>query len=131
MFRGLLLRLPGEQSMAMPQPQITSAVAGSNEPLDLVMPLADPGESAHIVPIVEMRGVVKRRELLEQLGLSLLVVLYHLDIIHTNPGFRRPTFLVLAAVVGLSCQVACVGTRSIWPGVIMHWLWVAAWKTVS
>jgi hypothetical protein len=130
-FRGLLLRLPDERDGATVQPRTASVADGSNEALEPVMPSADTSESEHIAPLDELRGVVQRRELLEQLGLSLLFVLYHLDIIHTNPGFRRPIFLVLAAVVGVFCQVACVGTRSIWPGVIMHWMWVAAWKTVS
>ena len=110
------------RSPALPQ--------GSNEALELVLP-AEPAKNGQIVPLVELRGVVKRGELLEQVALSFLFVLYHLDIIHVNPGFRRPTFLVLAGIVGVSCQVACIGTRSMWPGVIMHWLWVAAWKTVA
>jgi hypothetical protein len=119
-----MVRLPNEHSRE------TSQAGDQHEALELVAP-ADRGESTQVAPLSEIRDVVKRRELPEQLGLSLLFVLYHLDIIHTNPGFRRPSFLVLAAIVGVCCQVACVGTRSIWPGVIMHWLWVAAWKTVT
>ena len=112
------------------QPQSTAAAGQLNEGLELAASESY-ADSTRIVPLAELRGVVRRRELLEQLGQSLLFVLYHLDIIHTNPGFRRPMFLVLAAIVGVFCQVACIGTRSIWPGVVMHWLWVAAWKTVA
>jgi hypothetical protein len=139
LFRGLLLRLPGEDETgtaaadADAQPsQPPLAVAAVSAPHDSVEPMIVPRErETNATPLTEWKGVLARGELPEQLGLFLLFILFHLDIIHRNTVFRKPVFLVLAAIVGLSCQAACVGTRSLWPGILMHWLWVAAWKTVA
>mmetsp|Transcript_100765 Transcript_100765/g.194788 ORF Transcript_100765/g.194788 Transcript_100765/m.194788 type:complete len:248 (-) Transcript_100765:103-846(-) len=63
-----------------------------------------------------------------ELTLTLVIfVLYHLDLMHGASVFRDPRFLVMAAVLGLCCQEAVLRTRSLWPGVLMHWLWVWAW----
>jgi predicted Abi (CAAX) family protease len=64
-------------------------------------------------------------------GMLGLFVFFHLDAIHTWSLFRDPRFLALAAILGACCQAACVGTGSLWPGVLMHWWWVWAWFEVA
>lgn len=45
-----------------------------------------------------------------------------------RPIFFDPIFLVLAALLGLTCTLAYLRTGSIWPPVMIHWLTVIVWK---
>lgn len=63
----------------------------------------------------------------ELLAALVIFVVYHLDLMHQLRFFRDWRFLLLALILGFCCQEACIRTRSIWPGVIMHWLWVWIW----
>lgn len=66
-------------------------------------------------------------------GFSLLLfVLYHPLNARTfykagDPTFFDPTFLFLAALLGLACTCTYIFTGSIWPGTMIHWLVVAIW----
>ena len=66
-------------------------------------------------------------------GLSLLLfVLYHPinGLTLYKPGFiifRQPVFLVLAALLGVSCTVLYQLTGSLWTAVGMHWFVVVVW----
>ena len=66
-------------------------------------------------------------------GFSLLVfVLYHPLNARTlykagYPTFFNPTFLSLAALLGVACTCTYILTGSIWPGTLMHWLVIAMW----
>lgn len=66
-------------------------------------------------------------------GFSLLLfVLYHPLNARTfykagDPTFFDPTFLFLAALLGLACTGTYIFTGSVWPGTIIHWLVVAIW----
>lgn len=41
--------------------------------------------------------------------------------------FTNPIFLLLTGLLGLSCTLTYLKTRSIWPSIIFHWLVVVAW----
>jgi predicted Abi (CAAX) family protease len=41
--------------------------------------------------------------------------------------FASPAYLVLAALLGLTCTIAYFISRSIWPPVAIHWLTVVTW----
>lgn len=66
-------------------------------------------------------------------GFSLLIfVLYHPLNARTfykagNPTFFHPTFLGLAALLGIACTATYRFTGSIWPGTIIHWIVVVIW----
>jgi predicted Abi (CAAX) family protease len=73
------------------------------------------------------QGPAPRTELAELLAVWALFVLFHLDAIHTWGVFRDLRFLTLAAILGAACTLTAAATRSLWPGIILHWLWVWAW----
>ncbi len=66
-------------------------------------------------------------------GISLvLFIVYHpLNALtayrNGNPTFMQPTFLILAALLGVACTLTYLLTSSLWPGVIFHWLVVVVW----
>jgi predicted Abi (CAAX) family protease len=41
--------------------------------------------------------------------------------------FRDPTFLLTAALLGLVCTLAYIGSGSVWPPVLIHWAAVFTW----
>ena len=41
--------------------------------------------------------------------------------------FASPIYLVLTALLGVTCTAAYLIAQSIWPPVLMHWLTVVAW----
>ncbi|MBT9317667.1 CPBP family glutamic-type intramembrane protease [Leptothoe spongobia] len=41
--------------------------------------------------------------------------------------FRNPTFLILAALLGLVCTLIYGLTHSLWPPVLIHWISVVLW----
>jgi predicted Abi (CAAX) family protease len=41
--------------------------------------------------------------------------------------FYSPAFLLLAALLGFTCLIAYVRTKSLWSCVVIHWLTVAIW----
>ncbi len=43
------------------------------------------------------------------------------------PLFSSPSYLVLAALLGLACTAAYLMSGSIWPPVLMHWTTVVGW----
>jgi predicted Abi (CAAX) family protease len=45
-----------------------------------------------------------------------------------RPLFSDARFLALAGLLGLCCSVVYLRTGSVWPGVVLHWLVVVAWK---
>merc|ERR1719277_1194993 len=58
-----------------------------------------------------------------------IFIFYHRDLLHASnpaiyPIFTSLQFTVLAAILGVACQEALLQTGSVWPGVVMHWLWV-------
>jgi len=66
--------------------------------------------------------------------LSLVTFLvYHLDMVHRElhlPVFRDPRFLLLAAVIGVTCTQTVLESGSLWPGVLYHGVSVWVWKTL-
>ena len=40
-------------------------------------------------------------------------------------------FLLLIAILGIFCTIACRRTGSLWASVLVHWLVVVAWKAVG
>mmetsp|Transcript_31336 Transcript_31336/g.57133 ORF Transcript_31336/g.57133 Transcript_31336/m.57133 type:complete len:89 (-) Transcript_31336:92-358(-) len=64
----------------------------------------------------------------------MVFVTYHLDVLHMligKPMFVDWRFLCEAAILGIAVQEALFRTGSLWPGVIMHWLWVWIGTNVS
>mmetsp|Transcript_132246 Transcript_132246/g.257697 ORF Transcript_132246/g.257697 Transcript_132246/m.257697 type:complete len:216 (+) Transcript_132246:62-709(+) len=101
-FRGLLIRSEGEELPSM---------------------MAEHGQ-----PLCSRQRPVQSHPPAWQLVLNLVIfVLYHLDVMHSQSFFGDQRFLVMAAVLGLCCQEAVIRTHSLWPGVLMHWLWVWGW----
>ena len=43
------------------------------------------------------------------------------------PVFTNPFYLALAALLGLTCTAAYLGSGSIWPPVLIHWVTVVTW----
>jgi uncharacterized protein len=63
---------------------------------------------------------------------SLLFVAWHpFNALTINPGardfFLDPWFLLITFLLGLSCSLGYIYTRSLWTPVLMHWLTVAVW----
>lgn len=54
-------------------------------------------------------------------------MLYHVDLIHNHDVFRDWRFLSLAAAIGVGCTAAFLGTQSIWPPILFHWISVWIW----
>lgn len=73
------------------------------------------------------RAIIERPAVKEQILALAIFMVYHLDCFHTLPFFRDPPFLICALILGISCQEARLRTNSLWPGVVMHWLWVFSW----
>ena len=129
LFRGLLIRLPGEsEPVSQPEALIAPAVVAAEGREDGATATAAEQTTG---ALAEWRRVVDRGELPEQLACWGLFVFFHLDVIHTWSMFRDARFLSEAAILGLACQAACVATRSLWPGVLMHWLWVWSWFVIA
>jgi predicted Abi (CAAX) family protease len=63
---------------------------------------------------------------------TLLFVLWHpLNALTINPGavpfFLKPAFLLITALLGLTCGVSYILSHSLWIPVIIHWLTVLVW----
>jgi predicted Abi (CAAX) family protease len=63
---------------------------------------------------------------------AVLFVLWHpLNALTINPTakifFLNPLFLVIVFLLGLSCSLGYIYSRSLWVPVIMHWLTVMVW----
>lgn len=63
---------------------------------------------------------------------SLVFTVWHpLNALTINPGGREffldPWFLLITFLLGLSCSVGYIYTRSLWTPVVMHWLTVVVW----
>ena len=41
--------------------------------------------------------------------------------------FLNPTFLMIVALLGITCSVSYVFSRSLWTPIIIHWLTVVVW----
>lgn len=65
------------------------------------------------------------------LSTALFVAWHPLNAATVNPGaaglFFDPVFLTLTALLGITCAVAYIRTRSLWPPVLIHWLTVVVW----
>lgn len=66
------------------------------------------------------------------LASSLLFVAWHpLNALTINPVAREffldPWFLLITFLLGLSCSLGYIHTRSLWTPVLMHWLTVFVW----
>lgn len=77
------------------------------------------------------RAVIVRRVAVS----SVVFVLWHpLNAMTINPGARElfldPLFLLLALLLGISCGLAYIYSRSLWVPVIMHWLTVLVWVSL-
>jgi len=104
LFRGLLIRPPAGSQLDERLVHTDTTSAGSSN--------KEPG----LVLVV-----------FELMWALVTFLVYHLDAVHPQPLFRDLWFLLMALVLGLSCQAALLWTRSLWPGVLMHWLWVWGW----
>ena len=64
-------------------------------------------------------------------ALALYVVLHPLNAVLFRPQaiglFTSPAYLAMATLLGVTCTVAYLTSRSIWPPVAIHWLTVIAW----
>lgn len=120
-----------------PQPDVVGAPlssAGESTTVDVaggkLKPMLTPGtpprHGAHWLCGPYLRCRPPARELAASLA---LFVVFHLDVIHDHGFFRDPRFLLLALVLGIACQEAAVGSRSLWPSVFMHGFWVWCWFT--
>ncbi|HEX5056958.1 MAG TPA: CPBP family glutamic-type intramembrane protease [Gammaproteobacteria bacterium] len=63
---------------------------------------------------------------------SLLFTVWHpLNALTINPGaagiFLDPWFLFITFLLGLTCSLGYIYTRSLWAPVLMHWLTVLVW----
>jgi len=63
---------------------------------------------------------------------TLLFVLWHpLNALTINPGavsfFLNPSFLLITALLGLTCGISYILSHSLWIPVIIHWLTVLMW----
>jgi uncharacterized protein len=63
---------------------------------------------------------------------SLVFVAWHpLNALTINPGasgiFLEPWFLLITFLLGLSCSLGYIFSRSLWVPVLMHWLTVLVW----
>lgn len=63
---------------------------------------------------------------------SLAFVLWHpLNALTVNPGARQlfldPAFLLIVFLLGVTCSLAYVLSRSLWAPVLIHWLTVLVW----
>lgn len=65
------------------------------------------------------------------LSTALFVAWHPLNAATINPGaahlFFDPVFLAITALLGITCAVAYIRTRSLWAPVFIHWLTVVAW----
>jgi len=43
------------------------------------------------------------------------------------PTFLNPSFLVIVAVLGITCSISYIASRSLWTPIIIHWLTVVVW----
>jgi predicted Abi (CAAX) family protease len=68
------------------------------------------------------------------LSLAAFVIAHPLRAIgRCGPGRRilaHPVFLLLAALLGLTCTLAYLGSGSLWPPAAIHWFVVAVWVTL-
>eukprot|EP00928_Gymnodinium_smaydae_P029199 TRINITY_DN2205_c0_g3_i1.p1 TRINITY_DN2205_c0_g3~~TRINITY_DN2205_c0_g3_i1.p1 ORF type:complete len:340 (-),score=66.66 TRINITY_DN2205_c0_g3_i1:76-1056(-) len=58
-----------------------------------------------------------------------IFIVYHLDLIHSNPRhtFADLRFLALALILGVACTEALLRSGSLWPPVLCHGSWVFLW----
>jgi predicted Abi (CAAX) family protease len=65
------------------------------------------------------------------LSAALFTVWHLLNALTINPGardfFLDPWFLLMAFLLGLSCSLGYIHTRSLWTPMLMHWLTVLVW----
>lgn len=63
--------------------------------------------------------------------LTAFIVYHPLEALTWYPGgrdiFIKPSFLILAALLGAMCTIAYLASGSVWLSVIIHWLAVAVW----
>jgi predicted Abi (CAAX) family protease len=45
-----------------------------------------------------------------------------------RPIFYKPAFLLIVALLGISCTLAFYLTGSIWPPILIHWATIVLWK---
>jgi len=81
---------------------------------------------------LDLRQRKPSQQVLFLLGSSLVFVLWH----PLNAGlwnttaqvyFFNPFFLLIVALLGLSCGFLYVYTRSLWVAVLVHWFTILAW----
>ncbi|MDZ7750947.1 MAG: CPBP family glutamic-type intramembrane protease [Gammaproteobacteria bacterium] len=87
------------------------------------------------------RGLVIPRDVLARgrgtaaayavLSTTLFVSWHPLNAATINPGaaglFFDPGFLAITALLGITCAVAYIRTRSLWAPILIHWTTVVAW----
>jgi predicted Abi (CAAX) family protease len=65
------------------------------------------------------------------LSSALFVAWHPLNALTINPGaaelFLNPWFLLITFLLGLSCSLGYIYSRSLWVPVLMHWLTVVVW----
>ncbi|MBD2103936.1 type II CAAX prenyl endopeptidase Rce1 family protein [Leptolyngbya sp. FACHB-261] len=65
------------------------------------------------------------------IGIIIFIVYHPIQGMTWNPSgyyvFVQPIFLVLAALLGVICTIAYLGTGSIWLPSVIHWLAVVIW----
>jgi predicted Abi (CAAX) family protease len=74
-----------------------------------------------------------RRKILAYIVLSTVIfVLWHpLNALTINktaaPFFFNPVFLVITALLGITCSIAYIVSRSLWLPIVIHWFTVIIW----
>lgn len=71
-----------------------------------------------------------RPPLWEQMLVLSIFILYHLDWLHQKDVFKDWRFLIMACILGLCCQETMFATGSLWPGILLHAVWVCGWLTL-
>ncbi len=74
----------------------------------------------------------KKRMLFYLLISTVLFVVWHpINALTLNPAaqsvFLNPFFLLITALLGVTCGISYIVSRSLWIPVIIHWLTVVAW----
>mmetsp|Transcript_110036 Transcript_110036/g.173868 ORF Transcript_110036/g.173868 Transcript_110036/m.173868 type:complete len:180 (-) Transcript_110036:198-737(-) len=66
-----------------------------------------------------------------QIALGLIVfVVYHLNLFHQKAVFVERRFLCISFMLGCCCSAAFLGSGSLWPAVVCHWVPVWFWLFV-
>jgi len=146
-FRGLLMRLPqcglelSEDVVNMLKSQASAQVP---TPAQVNKPVSLPG-SIPKFPHPAAASFLQRGSPVEE-GISItcpvtwglrfemvlvlaVFVVSRLDVFHKVSVSRNARFLLLTTMLGIFVQESYLQTLSLWPGIVLHWLWAWSWVT--